>query len=201
MQELPVEDAVYQQVPIVRHFILRGHEQRWNYEHTTQDAPRAYRTDFLCWTSRQPRQLGPRMQTRRSGPLTRSLLYIRPSIDHHGPNISREVDERTDVQAYFSRVQLDVLTRNKDNGGAFAVPFACRDAPQLQSWSYRGVLCPAEKLVRRCKRFRSVKVYAFKELQNFGERRFGLPNTRGAHVTRDNFFHYFYKTYVTLVHK
>ena len=47
VQQLPVEDAVHQQVPFVRNFVLLGHEQRWNDEHTTKDAPGANRTNVL----------------------------------------------------------------------------------------------------------------------------------------------------------
>ena len=52
IQQLSVEDAVYQQVSLVRNFVFGGHEQRRNNEHTTLDAPRSNRTDFLCLASR-----------------------------------------------------------------------------------------------------------------------------------------------------
>jgi hypothetical protein len=55
------------------------------------------------------------------------------------------------------------------------------------------VLCKSEKLRRRSERIRRVKVYALKKLEDFGKRRFRLPNTRGAHVARDYFFFFFYK--------
>ena len=122
---------------------------------------------------------------------TRSFLYIRPSINHHGPNFAIEVNKRTNVKAYFFRVQKDILARYKDDRGPFTERSACRDAPQLKSWSYRCVLSPSKKLGGRCERFLSVKVYALKELKDFVQRSFRLPNTRGAHVSQDIVFHFY----------
>ena len=69
------------------------------------------------------------MQTRGSSLATRAFLYIRPSINYHGPNIAKDVDERSNIKANFFRVRAYILTRYKDNGGAFTVQSACRNAP------------------------------------------------------------------------
>jgi len=83
------------------------------------------------------------------------------------------------------------LPRYKDDRGPFTERSACRDAPQLKSWSYRCVLSPSKKLGGRCERFLSVKVYALKKLKDFVQRSFRLPNTRGAHVSQDIVFHFY----------